>query len=192
MNKKFEEAEARILQLRKEQEAAKADYTAQIEAGRAELKAAEDALATASKGTDVDAYQAAHKAREEAAVKIELFERKLNELERTPAMEQEEYAQLSETIFEALRAEDAAALKKLEDLAQQMKKIGAQLETTIEHGNDLLCTMQYHLRRDPHLLQFIGKDWDPEYYARKYARQYKEGRTCYFAQVADSHNPYKK
>ena len=191
MNKKFEEAEARILQLRKEQEAAKADYTAQIEAGRAELKAAEDALATASKGTDVDAYQAAHKAREEAAVKIELFERKLNELERSPSMDQEEYAKLSETIFEALRAEDAAALKKLEDLAQQMKQIGDQLEATIEHGNDLLFTLQDHLYKVPELRRYNDSlaKWGN---ARHFAKQYKEGRTCYFAQVADSHNPYKK
>lgn len=192
MNKKIEEAEKRIAQLREEQKAIQARYTASIEEGRAELKAAEDALAAASTGTDVQPYKEAHKAREDALVKIELFERKLNELKRTPAMEQEEYAQLSETIFEALRAEDAAALKKLETLAQQMKQIGAQLEATIEHGNDLLCTMQYHLRRDPNLLQFIGKNFDSEYYARKYARQYKEQRTCYFGQVADIHNPYKQ
>lgn len=176
MNQIFEQAEARMNEIKRGRDSKVAATQKKLTEARAAVTQAEAAIEKAAEKEDVKAYQKAKTERADALSAVELFERRLSTLKNEPLITEEEYKKTSSELMRAIAAEDEEAFAKLEQLAQQMQEIGDDLQGVINLGNRLLARWQHDIFKEPRDVHHR-------------TRQYTKGSTTWWAGLAAVRKP---
>lgn len=146
--KSVENANRRIEEIKKNRAKEEAEIAGKIQQAKEDMEKATGAIAAAVNSTDLTAYKRATAERDEARIKKEMYEARLDILKASALISEHEYNSLVSAIIDEVKGMEKTRAAEMAAISEQCAKAAAGLRSAQIDANKCLATLQHDVYRD--------------------------------------------
>ena len=146
--KSVENANRRIEEIKKNRAKEEAEIAGKIQQAKEDMEKATGAIAAAVNSTDLTAYKRATAERDEARIKKEMYEARLDILKASALISETEYNNLVNAIIDEVKGMEKTKAAEMVAISEQCAKAAAGLRSAQKDANKCLATLQHDIYRD--------------------------------------------